>query len=124
MPREVAESSGLVQSLKGVVITGSSVLVEGTLVAAPEGKEQARIGPWQLPLPPQLLPPLLSGRSLPYGLCCVASHALPSSRWAEEDSSEYWIERPSSVCKRSFDEGSTWSELWECAQTDPMRCHA
>jgi len=40
VPREVAESSDLVQSLKGVVITGSSVLVEGTLVAAPEGKEQ------------------------------------------------------------------------------------
>lgn len=45
MPREVAESSDLVQSLKGVVITGSSVLVEGTLVAAPEGKEQARMQP-------------------------------------------------------------------------------
>jgi hypothetical protein len=41
VPREVAESSDCVsKGLKQLVATGSSVLVEGTLVEAPPGKEQ------------------------------------------------------------------------------------
>lgn len=41
VPREVAESSdGVTSGLKQLLGTGSSVLVEGTLVEAPPGKEQ------------------------------------------------------------------------------------
>lgn len=49
MPREVAESSDQVEGLKGLVGTGSSVLIEGTMVAAPEGKEQVCLRAQALP---------------------------------------------------------------------------